>query len=134
MTAAGIKEVWEILSIAGWLCAQIKVQFSSVTQLCPTLCNPMNCSTPGLPVHHQLPEFTPKVRGVLFLTKGRGAWTLGNSDNLSHTHTFLRTKLQQSNFDSIGPCLLNDGLLLQISNSCCLVAKSYLTLLRPHGL
>ena len=34
------------------------VQFISVTQLCPTLCNPMNCSTPGLPVHHQLPEFT----------------------------------------------------------------------------
>ena len=32
------------------------VQFSSVAQLCPTLCNPMNCSTPGLPVHHQLPE------------------------------------------------------------------------------
>ena len=34
------------------------VQFSSVTQLCPTLCYPMNHSTPGLPVHHQLPEFT----------------------------------------------------------------------------
>ena len=33
-------------------------QFSSVTQSCPTLCNPMDCSTPGLPVHHQLPEFT----------------------------------------------------------------------------
>ena len=33
------------------------IQFSSVAQLCPTLCNPMNCSTPGLPVHHQLPEF-----------------------------------------------------------------------------
>ena len=32
--------------------------FSSVTQLCPTLCDPMNCSTPGLPVYHQLPEFT----------------------------------------------------------------------------
>ena len=33
-------------------------QFSSVAQSCPTLCNPMNHSTPGLPVHHQLPEFT----------------------------------------------------------------------------
>ena len=32
------------------------VQFSSVAQLCPTLCNPMDCSTPGFPVHHQLPE------------------------------------------------------------------------------
>ena len=34
------------------------VQFSSVTQSCPTLCDPMNRSTPGLPVNHQLPEFT----------------------------------------------------------------------------
>ena len=34
------------------------VQFSSVTQSCPTLCDPMDRSTPGLPVHHQLPEFT----------------------------------------------------------------------------
>ena len=33
-------------------------QFSSVAQSCPTLCDPMNCSTPGLPVHHQLPELT----------------------------------------------------------------------------
>ena len=33
-------------------------QFSSVTQSCPTLCNPMNHSTPGLPVHHQFPEST----------------------------------------------------------------------------
>ena len=34
------------------------VQFSSVAQSCPTLCDPMDCSMPGLPVHHQLPEFT----------------------------------------------------------------------------
>ena len=34
------------------------VQFSSVRQSCPTLCDPMNLSTPGLPVHYQLPEFT----------------------------------------------------------------------------
>ena len=33
-------------------------QFSSVAQSCLTLCDPMNRSTPGLPVHHQLPEFT----------------------------------------------------------------------------
>ena len=36
----------------------VSVHFISVTQSCPTLCDPMNCSTPGLPVHHQLPEFT----------------------------------------------------------------------------
>ena len=36
----------------------VNVLFSSVTQSCPTLCNPMNHSTPALPVHHQFPEFT----------------------------------------------------------------------------
>ena len=34
------------------------IQFSSVAQLCPTLCDPINRSTPGVPVHHQLPKFT----------------------------------------------------------------------------
>ena len=38
--------------------SKIDIQFSSVAQSCPTLWDPMNCSTPGLPVHHQLPEFT----------------------------------------------------------------------------
>ena len=38
--------------------AFVSVQFSSVAQSCPTLCNCVNCSTPGLPVHHQLPETT----------------------------------------------------------------------------
>ena len=38
--------------------ALLSVQFSSVAQSCPILCNPMNHSMPGLPVHHQLPEFT----------------------------------------------------------------------------
>ena len=39
-----------------WNCWDV-VQFSSVAQSCPTLCDPMNRSMPGLPVHHQLPEF-----------------------------------------------------------------------------
>ena len=37
---------------------QIESAINLIAQLCPTLCNPMDCSTPGLPVHHQLPEFT----------------------------------------------------------------------------
>ena len=41
------------------------VQFSSVAQSCPTLFNPMNHSSPGLTIHHQLPEFTQtQVHGV----------------------------------------------------------------------
>ena len=48
------QEFWErIPSIISFIKA-----FSSVTQPCPTLCNPMNCSTPGFPVHHKLPEST----------------------------------------------------------------------------
>ena len=46
---------WRFICVSLWLDS---VQFSSVVQLCPTLCDPMNCSMPGLPVHHQLPEFT----------------------------------------------------------------------------
>ena len=40
------------------------VQFSSVSQLCPTLCDPMNYSTPGFPVHHQLPKSLPKLMSI----------------------------------------------------------------------
>ena len=45
---------WCLCSAQLWA----SVQFSSVAQLCPALCDVMNCSTPGLPVQHQLPEFT----------------------------------------------------------------------------
>ena len=49
-------------SVRGGDCRDIwwpkSIQFSSVTQSCLTLCDPINHSTPGLPVHHQLPEFT----------------------------------------------------------------------------
>ena len=58
------KRAWKKLE-RGWEISLINqdrkvifIQFSSVTQSCLTLCDPMNCSTPGLPVHHQLPEFT----------------------------------------------------------------------------
>ena len=45
----------------------LTLQFSSVAQSCPTLCNPMNYSTPGLPVHHLLPEIT-KLLGRKVMT------------------------------------------------------------------
>ena len=44
--------------IHGGKISPVSVQFSSVAQSCPTLCDPTNRSTPGLPVHHQLPEST----------------------------------------------------------------------------
>ena len=46
---------WVAISFSNFI---VSVQFSSVAQSFLTLCDPMNCSTPGLPVHHQLPEFT----------------------------------------------------------------------------
>ena len=50
------RQGFHVIIIANWPWFSI-YQFSSVTQSCPTLCNPMNRSTPGLPVHHQHPEF-----------------------------------------------------------------------------
>ena len=48
-------KTWILIQVLSYF---LSVQFSSVTQSCLTLCNPMNRSTPGLPVHHQLPKFT----------------------------------------------------------------------------
>ena len=51
----GFEKLFEYLICPGTLPGS---QFSSVIQSCPTFCHPMDCSMPGLPVHHQLPEFT----------------------------------------------------------------------------
>ena len=48
----------EVTLVYHIICFMHSVQFSSVVQSCPTLCDPMNHSMPGLPVHHQLLEFT----------------------------------------------------------------------------
>ena len=52
LTEEWIKKMWYLFTM------KYSVQFSSVAQSCPTLCYPMDRSTPGLPVHHHLPEFT----------------------------------------------------------------------------
>ena len=64
-------------------------QFSSVAQSCPTLCDPMNRSTPGLPVHHQLPEFTHthihQVSDACYIK-----WSLSRYDRENNCdHSFL---------------------------------------------
>ena len=53
----GIKHIHVVVQFS-WSTISWIFQFSSVAQSCPTLCNPMKCSMPGLPVHHQLLEFT----------------------------------------------------------------------------
>ena len=50
--------IYSIELVSGVQQSDSVIQFSSVARSCLTLCDPMNCSTPGLPVHHQLPEFT----------------------------------------------------------------------------
>ena len=52
--------MWQCMinCVSDWYKFFSSVQFSLVAQSCPTLCDPMNCSSPGLPVHHQLPEVT----------------------------------------------------------------------------
>ena len=50
------KSLIQFLLMGGVVFPLCSVQFSSVTQSCPTLCNPMDCSIPGLPVHYQFPE------------------------------------------------------------------------------
>ena len=68
MPTVGFPENWRrlrgfILQPDNWIKMPVmllhcsSVQFNSVAQSCPTLCDPMNCSTPGLPVHYQIPEF-----------------------------------------------------------------------------
>ena len=48
----------KVSPVVTYRCKFSSVQFRSFAQSCLTLCSPMNCSTPGLPVHHQLPEST----------------------------------------------------------------------------
>ena len=50
--------IWKVSLFNKWFWENWTDQTRSVAQWCPTLCDPMNRSTPGLPVHHQLPEFT----------------------------------------------------------------------------
>ena len=52
---------------SGWQVSFLQVSgpVSSVTQSCSTLCDPMDCSTPGFPVHHQLPELTQTHRAAV---------------------------------------------------------------------
>ena len=73
--------------------SNVDTDFSSVAQSCPTLCDPMNCSTSGLPVHHQLLEFT---------------------------HVHVKDRLQGGPHDSpvLLPTLLYNSLPLGVSGSC----------------
>ena len=73
------------------------VQFSSVAQSCPTLCDSMNCSTPGLHVHHQLPEFTQthihQVGDAIQLSQPLSSPSPSAPDPSQHQSLFQRSTL-----------------------------------------
>ena len=54
----------------------LSVQFNSVSQLCLTLCDPMNCSMLGLPVHHQLPQFYSIFLVIRAIIKKKNSLTI----------------------------------------------------------
>ena len=80
-----------------WHFVLLSVQFSSVCQSCPTLCDPMNCRTPGLPVHHQLPEFTQthihQVSGAIQPPHPRSSPSLPAPQSLPASESFPMSQL-----------------------------------------
>ena len=54
-------EPFPIFLLSPTNCPVFKQKFSSVAQLCPTLCDPMDCNMPGFPVYYQLPELAQKL-------------------------------------------------------------------------
>ena len=91
-------------------------QFSSVAQSCSTLCDPMNCNTPGLPVHRQLPEFTQPSHSLLSpspalnLSQHQGLFKWVSS--LHQVAKVLEFQLQHQSFQwTPWTDLLKDGLV-----------------------
>ena len=77
------------------------VQFSSVAQSCPTLCDPMNHSTPGLPVHHQLPEFTQTANTLFQQHKRRlYIWTSPDGQHRNQVDFILCSQRWRSSIQS----------------------------------
>ena len=99
---------WRRLLRVPWTAAVLSGQFSSVAQSCLTLCNPMNRSTPGLPVHHQLPEFTQtpihRVSDAIQPSHPLSTPSPPASDPSQHQSLFQRdrksTRLNSSHTDS----------------------------------
>ena len=107
-----------VINYVNDLAVVTSVQFSSVTQSCPTLWDPMNCSMPGLPVHHQLPEFTQNVDGRV------GLWRKLSAEEIDAFEVWCRRRLlrvpwtarrsNQSILKEISPGISLEGLMLQL--------------------
>ena len=78
------------------------MQFSSVVQSCPTLCDPMNRSMPGLPAHHQLPEFT----------QTHVHWVSGSAQ--ANYSPQAKSSLRENMFSQTQPCVLNTAMSISL--------------------
>ena len=85
-------------------CEESSVQFISAAQSCPTLCNPMNRSTPGLPVHHQLLEFTQlmSIESRCHLTISSSVVPFSCLQSLPASGSFQMSQLFASGGQNIG--------------------------------
>ena len=96
----------------------ICLQFSSVAQLCPTLYNPMNCSTPGLPVHHQLPEFiqthVPQVSDAIQPSHPRSSPTPSAPNPSQHQSLFQWVNSSHEVAKVLGVSALFGGCLFEV--------------------
>ena len=114
------------------------VQFSSVTQSCLTLCDPMDCSTSGLPVHHQLLEFTQThVHGVGDAFQPCSFPLAPSFDRVCQGNSYqcrnLRFHVQHAGILKDGIAsenILSSVLFSSVQFSCSVLSNS----LRPHGL
>ena len=119
------------------------IQFSSVAQVCLNLCNPVNCSMPGLPVHHQLPKFTPThVHWVGDAIQPSHPLSSPSSPafNLSRHHSlFLMNQLYASGGQSIAASAsvllmsIQDWFPLGLTDSISLQSKWLWSLLQHHN-
>ena len=95
------------------------VQFSSVAQVCPTLCDPKDCSTPGFPVHHQLPEFTQTHVHSQWCHSTISSFVIPFSSCLQpfpESGSFLMSQLFESGGQSIGTSASATVLLMNIQD------------------
>ena len=111
-------------------------QFSSVTQSCPTLCDPMDCSTPGLPVHHQLPELTqthvPRVRDAIQPSHPLSSPSPPTFNLSQHQGFFPMSRFFASGGQSIGVSASASVLPMNIQDDNILLYKCTTTSLSIH--
>ena len=130
---------------SGYTVNQLSVQFSSVAQSCPTPCDPMNCSTPGLPVHHQLLEFTQThvhwVCDAIQPSYPLSSPSPPASNPSQHQSLFPMSQLFAWGGQSIGvsalasvlPMNIQDWFLLGLTGLISLLSKGFSRVLQHHS-